>query len=131
MNTLYTDGGARGNPGPAAIGGVLYQNEVELTRFGEYLGTATNNEAEYEALIKGIKLAAANNVPDLVCYLDSELVVKQLNKIYKVKTPHIHLLYSQVLNLLGSFSSIKFEHIKREKNKEADKIVNEVLDAQQ
>lgn len=129
MNKLFTDGGSRGNPGPAAIGGVLYSNDIKILEFKDYIGVSTNNEAEYTALIKGLTLALAENILDLECYLDSELVVHQLNGVYKVKTPHIQRLYSQVISLKGNFKNIKFIHIKRALNSDADALVNQALDA--
>jgi ribonuclease HI len=127
---LNTDGGSRGNPGPAATGIVLKTTDGEvLASFGTYLGVKTNNEAEYIALLSGIEAALEKKILDLECFLDSELVVKQLNGQYKVKEPTLKVLWSSIKNLEGMFQSIKFTHVRREKNKEADKIVNETLDA--
>lgn len=125
---LYTDGGARGNPGPAGIGGVLSDNGHKLAEFSEYIGQATNNQAEYQALLKGIELALENGAKQLDCYLDSELVVKQLNREYKVKDLDLQSLFTKIWNLTYNFDKITFNHVRREKNKEADKLVNQAID---
>lgn len=141
---IYTDGGARNNPGPAGIGIVIYDEAGEILKeYKEYIGEATNNQAEYKALIKGLELAqdyidsrlCGNDEKEggndkevkINCFLDSELVVKQLNKEYKVKDPSIKELYNQVLDL-AIFKNVNFEHIRREKNKLADRLVNEAID---
>jgi len=126
---LFTDGGARGNPGPAAIGGVLYQGSKKINTFSEYIGETTNNQAEYQALIKGLKLALASDIQELTCYLDSELVVKQLNKEYKVKDVGLSKLFVKAWNLVIKFKKISFHHVRRELNKEADALVNQALDS--
>lgn len=125
---LFTDGGARGNPGPAAIGGVLYQGEKEIAHFSQYIGETTNNQAEYKALLAGLELARKHQVTDLECFLDSELVVKQLKKEYKVKDAELAKLFVKVWNLSQEFSGISFTHVRRELNKEADRLVNLALD---
>lgn len=127
---IFTDGGARGNPGPAAIGFVIYNNNQSqiLFKSGEYIGETTNNQAEYTALIKALKKAADLNAKIIVCYLDSELVVKQLLGLYKVREKGLQELISQVFKLTKNFESIEYKHVLREKNKLADKLVNEALD---
>ncbi len=127
---LFTDGGARGNPGPAAIGGVLYQDEKVLDSFSEYIGKATNNQAEYKAVLAGIELAIKNELSELECFLDSELVVEQLNKRYKVKDKELAKIFVKVWNLSLKFKKISFTHVRREKNKAADTLVNKALDEQ-
>lgn len=129
INKLFTDGGARGNPGPSAIGGVLYQDDKLIDSLSEYIGNATNNVAEYKALIEGLKLAIKNNIEDLDCFLDSELVVKQLKREYKVKNEALGKLFVEASNLSLKFKKISFNHVRRELNKEADALVNEALDA--
>lgn len=125
---LYTDGGSRGNPGPAGIGAVILdENNKVLSEVSEFIGNGTNNQAEYTALIRGLEVALKLNPSKINCYLDSELVVKQLNKEYKVKNPEIKELYNKVLDLV-IFQQVSFSHIPREKNKEADKLVNKALD---
>lgn len=130
IGNLYTDGGARGNPGPSAIGVVLRDtNQETIETLGLYLGTATNNVAEYTALVNGLKLAKEKGVTELNCFLDSELVVKQLTNIYRVKDATLKTLFDQVKILEKNFVVVKYTHIRREFNKEADAIVNQVLDS--
>lgn len=126
---IYTDGGARGNPGPAAIG-VVIKNATgnTLAGYGEYLGRQTNNYAEYSALISGLKKAKELGATEVECVLDSELVTKQMNRQYKVKEPTLQKLFIQTFNLASAFKKVSFRHVPREKNKEADKLVNKVLD---
>lgn len=126
---IYSDGGARGNPGPAAIGYV-----VNGKGYGEYIGETTNNVAEYKALIAGLKKGIAllgktkASETTVHCYLDSELLVKQLNGEYKVKDATLRLLFMEAWNLKQDYKSVSFTHIPRERNKEADKMVNYALD---
>jgi ribonuclease HI len=127
----FTDGGARGNPGPAAAGIVIKDESGKtLSSFGVYLGEQTNNVAEYtallEALIKALKLGAT----EVECYLDSELVVKQMRREYKVKEPSLQKLFIKVYNAAGVFKKVSYHHIPRENNKEADAEVNKTLDNQ-
>lgn len=126
---LFTDGGSRGNPGQAAIGGVLYNEKNEkIDSFSEKIGIKTNNQAEYLALLKGLEIAKKYKAEILECFLDSELVVKQLNKEYKVKDKELAKIFVSVWNLKLSFKKITFHHVMREKNFEADRLVNEALD---
>ncbi len=124
---LFTDGGARGNPGPAAIGGVLTIGDKKFN-FSEYIGKATNNQAEYQALLKGLELAKEHQVEELACFLDSELVVRQINREYKVKDAELAILFVKIWNVAQKFKKINFSHIPREMNTAADKLVNEALD---
>lgn len=126
--TLYTDGGSRGNPGPAAMGFVLTIVGREPLCRKEFLGEATNNEAEYRALLAGLAEARRQQVDVIDCFLDSELVVKQLNGLYRVKKYDLKSLYEGVRALAAGFTRISFMHVPREQNKEADKLVNEALD---
>ena len=129
--TLHTDGGARGNPGPGAIGIVLSKSKGKIIReIGKYVGKCTNNEAEYMGLLEGIKTAKKGGATKLNCYVDSELVVNQLNGLYKVKNDRMKKLWLQVKELEKDLEKISYTHIPRSKNKEADALVNEVLDAQ-
>lgn len=128
-NRLFTDGGARGNPGPAAIGAVLYKNDKVVGKVSQYIGETTNNQAEYQAIMEGLNLALSKNIDELECFLDSELVVKQLNQEYKVKDKELAKIFVKVWNLSLKFKKISFSHIRREFNKEADKLVNEALDS--
>jgi ribonuclease HI len=131
---MYTDGGSRNNPGPAAVGVWI---ETLDKKFGEYIGEKTNNEAEYEALIFGLKklksLLGKNKTRsyEITCYLDSELVVKQLGHKYKLSEEHIQKLFIQVWNLMLDFGKVTFSHVPREKNTIADALVNEALDARE
>lgn len=126
--TLHTDGGARGNPGPAAIGFVLAEVGSLPILYKEYIGTGTNNQAEYRALLAGVTRAKEEGIQDLTCYLDSELVVKQVRGEYRVKNADLQELLAEIKQILPSFSSVTFEHIPRAKNAQADKLVNEALD---
>ena len=128
--TLYTDGGSRGNPGPAGIGVVLTLSDGQKHTHSAYIGDKTNNQAEYMALIEGIRLAKLHKVESLNCFLDSELVVQQLNGKYKVKNAGIKELFTIVQKELNAFDSVRFAHVKRANNAEADALVNQALDAQ-
>ncbi len=135
---IYTDGGSRGNPGKAAIGVVICnEKDQPVKKYGEYLGDGlTNNEAEYTALIVALKKfkagfgKALSEVADIEVRSDSELMVKQLNGIYKVQEPKIQHFFMEIWNQKMDFQSIKFKHIPREKNKLADALVNQALDAE-
>lgn len=127
---LFSDGGARGNPGPAAIGAVLYQDDEELATVSEYIGETTNNQAEYRAILAGVELAIEKGVKELECFLDSELIVEQLNQRYKVKDKELAKLFVKVWNLTMKFDKISFTHVRRENNKRADQLVNQALDEQ-
>lgn len=126
---VYTDGGARGNPGPAALGVVIGSHE-----YGEKIGNATNNVAEYRAVIfalKKVKQLVGNKKAEeaeVEVRMDSELIVRQLNGIYKIKEPDLQPLFIEVWNLRLDFKKVDFKHVPREKNKQADKLVNEALD---
>ncbi len=127
---LYTDGGARGNPGPAGAGVVLLDdNKNVILEVDKYLGNMTNNEAEYTALLLGLSYAKIKGVQKIQCLLDSELVVKQLNGEYKVRMAHLFELYTKVKNLENDFESVTYAHIPRAENSHADKLVNKALDA--
>lgn len=125
---IYTDGGARGNPGPAGIGVVIWSGNELVGRHKAYIGEATNNQAEYRAVILALEEVKKLDVPELEFFLDSELVVKQLNREYKVKDKDLAPLFVQVWNLSLGFKRVIFQHVPREKNKEADKLVNEAID---
>lgn len=128
--TTFTDGGARGNPGPAATG-VVIKNEAGKTvaAYGEYLGTETNNTAEYRALLSALQKAHEMGGDTVECFLDSLLVVEQMNRKWRVKEPHLQKLFVQTWNAAAKFKKVTFKHIRREKNKEADAEVNKALDA--
>lgn len=128
---LYCDGASRGNPGPAAIGAVLYRkNETEpLTRVSRTIGRATNNIAEYTALREGLTAALAHHPGHLEIRLDSELIVKQIRGEYRVKNANLRPLYEAVRTLLQKFPAWRIRHIPREKNGEADRLANLALDS--
>jgi ribonuclease HI len=126
---IYSDGGARGNPGPAAIGAVIYDaSGKELSRISKTIGETTNNQAEYKALIAALEGAHALGGEELVCHLDSELVVRQVQGKYKVREETLKDPMMQVLRLVNKFKQVDFVHVPREKNKLADQLVNEALD---
>jgi ribonuclease HI len=126
---VNVDGGARGNPGPAAIGAVVQDGEGEvLEERGERIGTATNNVAEYRALLLGIERAAELGASELELIGDSELIVRQVKGEYKVKDATLRELHGEVRKALRPFESWSIRHVRREQNAEADRLVNQVLD---
>jgi ribonuclease HI len=126
---IYTDGGARNNPGPAGIGAVIMDaNREVVAQISEYIGEATNNQAEYKAVIAAINKAKDLKAEELEFYLDSELVVKQLNREYRVKDNGLAPLFLDIYNKSLSFKKITFKHIRRELNEEADRLVNLAID---
>ncbi len=129
--TIFTDGGARGNPGPAATGIVVKdQSGKILANYGEYLGEQTNNFAEYSAAISGLKKAKELGAEEIELLVDSKLVCEQLNRNWKVKHPNIQKLFIQAWNEIQGFKKVKIAHVERALNKEADAEVNKVLDDQ-
>ena len=129
--TVNVDGGARGNPGPAAVGVVVRDAAGEILEArGERIGTATNNVAEYRALLLGIELAAAHGATELELLGDSELVVRQVEGAYKVKDATLRQLHAEVTRALRPFERWSIGHVRRAKNAEADRLVNEALDAE-
>lgn len=140
MNKIYlnTDGGSRGNPGPAAIGAIFFDENGEvLHRYKKFIGAGTNNDAEYQAILEALKIVSKSqwfkecdsHNHEVVCRLDSQLVVEQLNGNYKIKQPHILSYVEQIKETItGQNLNVSFSHIPREQNKEADKLVNEALD---
>ncbi len=133
---INTDGGAIGNPGPAGIG-VVIRGKGKEKRYSEKIGIATNNEAEYRALIFALQKAKllfgkknAKNL-EIDCFLDSELVVNQLNGRYKIKEKSLQPLFLEVWNLKIDFKNVKFIHVPREQNKEADGLVGQSIDKKQ
>jgi ribonuclease HI len=127
---LSTDGGARGNPGPAAYGYVLETDEGQLlAAHGEAIGTATNNVAEYRALIAGLEKAVELGVDELEVISDSELLVKQMRGEYKVKNEALRDLWTEAGGLADALRSVRYKAVRREHNELADRLVNEALDA--
>jgi ribonuclease HI len=127
---VNVDGGARGNPGPAAAAAVLSSPEGEvLDSRGELIGKATNNVAEYRAMLLGIELAKAHNVTELELVGDSELVVRQIKGEWKIKNAPLRELRAEVVAALRGFDSWEARNVRREQNEAADALVNETLDA--
>lgn len=128
---LYTDGGSRGNPGPSAGAFVISKmddNVVEKSGF--LIGVTTNNQAEYQALLQGLQRCVELGIRKLNVFMDSELIVKQLNGVYKIKNKELKPHYLAVKKLQGKFEKISFNHVPRAVNKEADTEVNRILDQQ-
>ena len=128
---INTDGGARGNPGPAGIGAIVkYEKKEE--KILKYIGEATNNQAEYRAVIEALKWVKGNiRESDIVieCLLDSELIVEQLNQRYKLKNEGLKPLFWEIRDLIMALGGqVSFKYIPREQNKEADKLVNQAID---
>ncbi len=126
---MNVDGGARGNPGPAAIGAVVQDEGGEvLEERGERIGRATNNVAEYRALLLGIERATELGASELELVGDSELIVRQVKGAYKVKDATMRELHAEVKRALRPFASWSIRHVRREQNAEADRLVNAALD---
>jgi ribonuclease HI len=126
---IHTDGGARGNPGPAGIGVHIADDSGRtVLEHSRYIGEATNNQAEYTAVIDALEKAREFGADEIAFLLDSELVVKQLNREYKVRDAGLAPLFLKVWNLSVGFRKVTFTHVRREMNKEADRLVNEAID---
>ena len=127
--TLHTDGGARGNPGPAAFAYVLETDDgTVLDARGEAIGVATNNVAEYRALVAGLESALARGVDELEVVSDSELMVKQMTGVYRVKNEALRDLSLEAARLAGALPEVTYRHVRREHNELADRLVNDALD---
>ena len=127
---LFTDGGARGNPGPAAYGFVLEAEDgTVLAAEGRAIGTATNNVAEYSGLVAGLEKALELHVPRVEVISDSELMVKQMRGEYRVKNEALQDLFRQASRLARKLGDVEYRHVKRAHNELADRLVNEALDA--
>lgn len=125
---LFTDGASKGNPGPAGAGWILVNDQDSvLLKDSKYLGEATNNEAEYQALILGLKNALSHGVRKVRIHMDSELLVRQLNGVYRVKNRRLAVYFQEVRDLLMKFSNYDILHIPREQNREADGMANEAV----
>ena len=126
---IYTDGASRGNPGPASVGAVIYDDSGrEVHTVARRIGRATNNEAEYRAAIAGLEAALALGARDVELRMDSELVVRQLDSRYKVRNPSLRQLFGRVKDLQWRFASFQVRHVGREQNRRADRLANEALD---
>ena len=131
--TIFSDGGARGNPGPAAIGFlILSENGQVLMAKSRYLGSRTNNQAEYEAIIAALESAAALHAEEIICHLDSQLVVKQVTGEYRVKNSELRELWRKVQKLIRNFKKASFISVPRTHSQiqKADALVNKELDEQ-
>jgi ribonuclease HI len=126
---LFTDGAARGNPGPAGLGLVLEDDQgMRLWGGCRYIGTATNNQAEYLALIDGLRKASEWKPDSLEVYMDSQLVVEQIAGRFKVRNPDLRPLHTQVTDLLRGFPAVTVKHVPRERNRGADALANKAID---
>ena len=126
---MFTDGGARGNPGPGAYGFVLADAAgAEVERRGEFLGTVTNNVAEYRGLLAGLDAAIRHGAPGLAVFMDSELVVRQMTGEYRVKNEGLKPLHTEARRLASKLRRARFVAVRREANAVADQLVNDVLD---
>jgi ribonuclease HI len=129
---LYTDGASRGNPGQAGAGIVLKAPDGSTVARGyRYLGHATNNEAEYQAVLIGLQQALKSGFHSVTIRADSELLVRQLKGEYRVKSPHLQVLHAEALSLLRQFTSWRAEHIPRAQNAEADRLANKAIDTRE
>lgn len=134
---IYCDGGARGNPGPAGIGAVVFsETKKPLKRISKYIGETTNNQAEYQAVVAALQEVPALthqpinlSTPEIHVFLDSKLIVEQMNGRYKIKNEGLKPFYWQIRDLMMKLGgAVTFEYIPREKNSEADQLVNDALD---
>jgi ribonuclease HI/ADP-ribose pyrophosphatase YjhB (NUDIX family) len=129
--TIYSDGGSRGNPGPSASAYVIYQTGKEVESGGQYIGIATNNQAEYQAVLFGLEAAKKYAVKGVQVhfFIDSMLVVNQMNGLYKIKNRDLWPIHQKIRELMKEFPSVRFTHVPRDENVAADAKVNEILNA--
>jgi len=125
---VFCDGASRSNPGDASIGVSIVLDGKEVHAISKKIGIATNNEAEYQALIDGLNFCIDNSIKEIDVFLDSNLVVEQVNKNYKVKAENLKVLNSKVDELIEEFNFIEINHVYREENKRADQLANMALD---
>ncbi|MEI7511320.1 MAG: ribonuclease HI family protein [Candidatus Peregrinibacteria bacterium] len=128
MASLYCDGASRGNPGLASAGFWAEENGETIFAEGVFLGETTNNVAEWTGLLLGLQEAKKRGIPSIDVFLDSELVVKQMQGIYRVKNEKLLPIFGEVLKVMKAFESVKFTHIPRAKNSKADALANKALD---
>lgn len=131
---IYCDGGARGNPGPAGIGAALYLEDAEgrldeIASISKYIGTGTNNQAEYAALLAGLEEALQLGAKAVEIRADSELMIRQLHGQYRVKSAKLKPLYKRAISLLDAFEYWSANHVARELNRRADSLVNDAIDS--
>ena len=125
---IYCDGASRSNPGEASIGISISKDSEEIATIKKRIGIATNNVAEYLGLIEALKYCVENNIMEVDIYLDSLLVVQQVNLEYKVKSKKLQEYYNQALDLINKINNVKINHVRREFNKRADQLANQALD---
>ena len=125
---IYCDGASRSNPGEASVGISILKDSEEIATIKKRIGIATNNVAEYLGLIEALKYCVDNNIMEVDIYLDSLLVVQQVNLEYKVKSKKLQEHYNQALDLINKINNIKINHVRREFNKRADQLANQALD---
>lgn len=129
MHYLYVDGASRGNPGPSAIGIVIETDYgAVIDMWGEYIGEATNNIAEYTALLRGMRRLLELGIGEIIVFSDSELLIKQLKGIYRVRDEKLKKIYFMIKSLENRFEKITYVHIERNKNFRADSLANKALD---
>src|SRR3989338_6770375 len=129
---MYSDGGARGNPGPAGIGVVIYNDtHGTVAEISQYIGETTNNQAEYQAIYVGLQKCKELHATHVACFMDSQLAVKQLNREYRIKNQGLAVWIVKIWSLIQEFQRVTFAHVVREKNKVADRLVNEAIDKQE
>lgn len=127
--TIHADGGARGNPGPAGIGVVIADEKGKVVKeVSEHIGEATNNQAEYQALIRGLEAAKQLGATEASVVMDSEFIIKQLRQEYRVRDKGLASLFVKAWNLLHGFKKYSLRHVPRAKNKRADELVNQAID---
>lgn len=126
---IFCDGGSRGNPGKAGLGSIIYDDKKNvLKEISKFLGIATNNQAEYKAVLEGIKEAKRLKAKRIKFFLDSELIVKQMSGEYRVKNKDLAVIYLDIRQRMLEFESVDFTHVPREQNKEADRLANLAMD---
>tara|TARA_S200000501_G_scaffold345985_1_gene359052 strand:- start:159 stop:551 length:393 start_codon:yes stop_codon:yes gene_type:complete len=128
MYEIYCDGASRSNPGEASVGISILKDKEEIDTIKKRIGIATNNVAEYLGLIEALKYCVEKNIMEVDIYLDSLLVVQQVNLEYKVKSKKLQEHYNQALDLINKINNIKINHVRREFNKRADQLANQALD---
>ena len=129
VHTAHVDGGARGNPGPAGFGVVIHDAQgKKVAELSQYLGHRTNNYAEYSGLLAALRYAIAHQIPSLKIISDSELMVRQMKGIYKVRHPELRKLYDEAQRLTAQIEYVEIRHALREHNQDADRLANEGMD---
>jgi len=125
---VYTDGASRGNPGLAGVGAMLLSPGGKVIELKKFLGKQTNNFAEYQAMLLALEELQKQKARHVIVRADSELMIKQMRGEYRVKNENIKPLYQKAIGFLKEFSSVSFEHVRREQNKEADRLANQAID---